>query len=307
MSRLEMSRLRVTFRRGGVRALDGVDLAVAAGERLAVVGESGSGKSTLLRAIVGLDPVEAGAIELDGREVRTMARLEVARSVQLVFQHARAALDPRRRAGESIAENLAPGEDPDTRIAAALDEVGLDRALRARYPHELSGGQVQRVALARALVADPALLLLDEPVSALDASVRAQVIELLMSLHRRRGLGWIAVTHDLAIVRRLASRVAVMLRGRVVEEGDVADVIGAPRHPYTAALRDAVPVPDVAAARARLDAVDTRAPATLDWSSGCALADRCPLVEARCRTETPAVRDVQGRRIACHANDGSSS
>lgn len=304
MSRLETEGLRVEFRRAGVVALDGVDLAVASGETLAVVGESGSGKSTLLRAIVGLARPTDGVITLDGRDVNTLPRRRLAEHVQFVFQHAHAALDPRRRIAASVAGNLR-GEGVREKVAAALAEVGLDARFLDRHPHELSGGQAQRVGIARALVAEPDLLLLDEPVSALDVSVRAQVVELLVALHESRGIGWIVVTHDLAIVRRLAARVAVMLRGRVVESGTVAEVIDDPRHPYTAALRDAIPVPEVAAARRQLDAVDVGAPAMAGWSGGCAFAGRCPVVEERCRVEVPVLRAVGPRSVACHADVGS--
>ena len=216
------------------------DLGIDGGQRLAIVGESGSGKSTLLRALMGMVAPTSGRVTLDGVDIARTSRRELARHVQLVFQHARAALDPRRRVRDSIADT---GRRGGSDIAKLLVEVGLDASHLGRYPHELSGGQAQRVGLARALNGDPELLLLDEPVSALDVSVRAQIIELLRNLHETRGLGWIVVTHDLAIVPHLATRVAVMLRGRIVEEGPVATVMQTPSHPYTRELLAAAPVP----------------------------------------------------------------
>lgn len=287
--------LRVAFR--DVVACDDVDVSIANGERLAIVGESGSGKSTLLRAMMGMLSPASGCVTLDGLDLRLTKRRDLARHVQLVFQHAHAALDPRRRIRAAIADTRFGGAgDP----AALLAEVGLDVSFLSRFPHELSGGQAQRVGLARALNGRPELLLLDEPVSALDVSVRAQIIELLRRLHDERGLGWVVVTHDLAIVPHLATRVAVMLRGRIVEEGTVAEVLGDPLHPYTLALRAASPVPEPEAARRALDAVDVQAPVEGAGGRGCAHAARCPLVESRCRTERPSLGGDGDHRVACH-------
>jgi ABC-type glutathione transport system ATPase component len=236
-------------RRGGpvLRAVDGVSFAVVPGETLALVGESGAGKSTVARLVLRLDEPTAGTITFAGADVtraRGAALLPLRRGVQAVFQDPASSFDPRRRVGTSVAEPLvAQGRAAEvgTRVPELLGLVGLGPDAAGRYPHEFSGGQRQRLAIARALAVQPALVVLDEPVSALDVSIQAQVLELLADLRRRFGLAYLLISHDLAVVRQVADRVAVMERGRIVETGPTATVFAAPQHPHTRALLAAVP------------------------------------------------------------------
>jgi ABC-type glutathione transport system ATPase component len=238
----------VTCRLGTTLALDGVSLALHAGEALGLVGESGCGKSTLLRVLLRLLPAAAGRVTLDGSDItaatgRALAALR--RDVQVVFQNPHAAMDPRGSVFACIAEPLRlrgglSRRALQARVAALLEDVGLDGAMLDRYPHELSGGQKQRVCIARALAPEPRALLLDEPTSALDVSVQAQIIELLATLRARRGLAYLFVSHNLAVVRLLCERVAVMRAGRIVEQGPAAAVLSAPAHDYTRTLLEAV-------------------------------------------------------------------
>ncbi|MDR7275203.1 ABC transporter ATP-binding protein [Catenuloplanes atrovinosus] len=240
-----------------VRAVDGVSLDLPAGTVTGLVGESGSGKSTIGRALVGLAPITSGTVTVDGLEIGT-ARRGALRSVRarvgVVFQDPAAALDPRRTVGDSIAEPVelhARGTDARTRVAELLEAVRLDASFAERYPHELSGGQRQRVVIARALALRPSLLIADEPTSALDVSIQAEVLSLLAELQREYGFACLFISHDLAVVRAIAHRVAVMHRGRIVEEGPTGEVLTAPSHPYTRRLLAAAPVPDPRAQRAR--------------------------------------------------------
>ena len=262
---LAIERVSRSFRAGGLFrrqhhvAVDGVSLAIAAGETLALVGESGSGKTTLGRAVLGLEEIDAGRILLDGTDLRTTrgaARQALRRHVQIVFQDPYASLDPRMKVGDAIAEpltllGLLRGAAARARARALLQEVGLPADFADRYPHQLSGGQRQRVAIARAIGIGPRLLVADEPTSSLDVSVQAHVLDLMATLQARLGLACLFISHDLAIVRRVAHRVAVMRAGRVVETGPVDAVLDRPQDPYTRALIAAVPVPDPNRARCR--------------------------------------------------------
>ncbi|WP_432896739.1 oligopeptide/dipeptide ABC transporter ATP-binding protein [Micromonospora matsumotoense] len=247
-------------RRTATRAVDRVSLTVAAGETVGLVGESGSGKSTIARAILGLTPVTGGRIAIDGVDVTHAGRRQrraLSRDVQLVFQDPFSSLNPARRIGDSLVEPLLNrrGVDPVRRrtlVAEALGRVGLPAEAVHRYPGQFSGGQRQRIALARALVGTPRLLVTDEPVSALDLSVRAQIINLLADLQAELGFGHLFIAHDLAVVRHLSHRMVVLHQGRVVESGDAEEVYRRPAHPYTRALLAAVPVPDPGRARAAL-------------------------------------------------------
>ncbi len=241
---------------GPLVAVDGVTITARRGETLAVVGESGSGKSTLARLMVGLIAPSAGAVLLDGRPLADWPARERQRKVQMLFQNPQGSLNPRRRIGAALAEPLRRLHGLSAKAAAGraaelLERVQLPPELLDRHPHALSGGQAQRVALARALAAEPELLILDEPTSALDALVQARVLDLLAELKAGLGLTYVLITHDLAVVRRVADRVAVMRRGEVVEEGAVAEVYARPRHPYTRLLLDSLPVPG----RRMLDAI----------------------------------------------------
>jgi oligopeptide/dipeptide ABC transporter ATP-binding protein len=290
---------------GPVRALSDVSFALARGESLALVGESGSGKSTLARALAGLVPVASGRVTQSGVELAGLGRRGwrgVRRRVQLVFQDPAASLDPRLRVGAIVAEplaihGLAAGAARAGRIAALLAQVGLDPALAWRYPHQLSGGQRQRVGLARALALEPELLLLDEPVSSLDVSVQAQILNLLLALRAERRLAYLLIAHQLGVVRQLAERVAVLFAGRIVEEAPTAALFDRPLHPYTRALLAAAPRAEVG----RLPEPGRGGAGEAPAREGCAFRRRCPLAVARCETERPALRVLApGRRSACH-------
>lgn len=303
----------LTRRFGPVQAVMDVTLDVAAGETLAIIGESGAGKSTLARALLRLPAPDAGTITFGGTDFLALrgGALRAARcAVQIVFQDADAVLDPRMTVGESIAEGmhihrLAKGAEVAERVGALLEEVGLDRATAARHPHQLSGGQRQRVGIARALAVQPSLLVLDEPVSALDAPHRAQVLALLRALQRRRGIAYLFIAHDLEVVRDFATRVAVMYLGRIVEEGPVAAVLESPCHPYTRALvRAAAPARVTEAQLLPGDPPSPRTP-----PSGCAFHPRCAAMagDPRCQAERPVLRELLGRRVACHHAAGHVS
>ncbi len=287
-----------------LRAVDGVEFAIGAGETLGLVGESGSGKSTTGRILIGLIPATAGSITLFGREI-TGGRMppDIRRRMQFVFQDPSGALNPRMRVGESIGEPLAiAGESRRARqdhVAELLDMVGLPRASAERYPHEFSGGQRQRIGIARALALRPEFIVCDEPVSALDVSMQAQVVNLLLDLQEKFGLGYLFIAHDLAVVRSISTQVAVMYAGRLVEIAPRRQLYDSPRHPYTRALLAAVPRPDPDRPRER--ALGGEIPSVLDPPAGCAFAARCPLAEERCRAERPALRAIKSdHRAACH-------
>ncbi|HET7296387.1 MAG TPA: oligopeptide/dipeptide ABC transporter ATP-binding protein [Gemmatimonadales bacterium] len=296
--------------RAVVRAVDGVSFDIAPGQTLGLVGESGCGKSTTGRAILRLIEPDAGRVAFDGQDVRALAPRDLRalrRRMQVVFQDPYGSLNPRMTVRQTLAEPLAihriaSGADAERRIAGLLDEVGLDRAFERSYPHELSGGQRQRVGIARALSVEPQFLVLDEPVSALDVSVQAQVLNLLADLQHRRRLTYLFIAHDLAVVKHIADHVAVMYLGKIVERAPAAALYAAPRHPYTASLLSAVPVPDPRAQRQRIVlAGDVPSPA--HPPSGCPFHPRCPhpAKNDRCRTEPPALREVApGQLAACH-------
>ncbi|HEY1616011.1 MAG TPA: ATP-binding cassette domain-containing protein [Streptosporangiaceae bacterium] len=258
---LEVTDLTVTIKgsrlRPGVTALRGVSLAVAAGETLGLVGESGAGKSTLAHAVLGLVPVSAGSISFDGRELAGLdrrSRRAVSRDLQVVFQDPYSSLNPARTVGQALAEPLEVHErlsraDRRERIAGMLEMVGLPADAPRRYPAEFSGGQRQRIAIARALMLSPKLVICDEPVSALDLSIQAQILNLLAEVQRELSVSYLLVSHDLAVVRHLATRIAVLRGGELVESGSAAQVCDRPAHPYTRALLAAVPSPDPALAR----------------------------------------------------------
>jgi oligopeptide/dipeptide ABC transporter ATP-binding protein len=291
-----------------LRAVDGVSFDIDRGETLGLVGESGSGKSTMGRLLVGLTPATSGTVRLFGHEItgpdgaRNLARAR--RRLQLVFQDPYGSLDPRMRVGDSIAEPLdvqarLPRAERRERIGELLAMVGLPRAVADRYPHEFSGGQRQRLAVARALALRPELVVCDEPVSALDVSMQAQIVNLLADLQESQGLSYLFVAHDLAVVRQISTRVAVMYGGALVELAPRDVIYRAPRHPYTRALLDAVPVPRPGRRRRAPLAGDV--PSLLAPPTGCRFQPRCPLAEARCATQVPAWREIApGHHVACH-------
>jgi oligopeptide/dipeptide ABC transporter ATP-binding protein len=293
-----------------VRAVEDVHLSLARSETLALVGESGSGKTTLGRLLLRLLDPTSGRVIYDGADITDLkagALRPFRRRIQIVFQDPYGSLNPRMRVGAAVREpleihHLARGTAARDRVAGLFAEVGLDPTLMDRFPHELSGGQRQRVGIARALAVDPEFIVLDEPVAALDVSVQAQVLNLLADLRDHRGLTYLFIAHDLAVVRHLATRVAVMYLGRLVEEGAVADVYGGPLHPYTASLLAAVPPPEPAARREAI-VLAGEPPSPRHPPPGCPFYPRCPhpKKDARCQAERPLLREVTGgRRAACH-------
>lgn len=286
-----------------VRAVDGVTLTIEPGEALGLVGESGSGKSTLGKTILGLHDKTAGAVRFRGQMLPASYRradfLRQAGMMQMVFQDPDSTLNPRLTVGESLAEPLVllgRRAEVGTRLPEWLARVGLGAEAAGRYPHEFSGGQRQRLGIARALIAEPALLVCDEPVSALDVSVRAQIVNLLQELRRSIGLALLFIAHDLGVVRHLCERTAVMYRGRLVEEAPTEELFTRPRHPYTRLLLDSNPLPDPRLARPHA----VPAPPNTANAAGCVFAPRCPRAGNRCRTAPELKDEGGGRRLACH-------
>ncbi|MXQ10746.1 ABC transporter ATP-binding protein [Microvirga makkahensis] len=287
-----------------VRAVDGVSLAVSAGETLGIVGESGSGKSTLGRVLLGIDPAAGGQVLFSGKPMPARGTPEwrkLRAQMQLVFQDPLAALDRRLPIAEQIGEpliihGLVAKADVKDRVSELMAAVGLRRDQAERYPHELSGGQRQRVVIARALATEPKLLVCDEPVSALDVSIQAQVVNLLRDLQDRHGLAMVFISHDLKVVRNIADRVAVMYLGRIVEEASSEDIFVKPLHPYTQALVSSVPVPG-RRLKSRI-ILQGEPPNPAKRPSGCAFHPRCPMAQPPCRTSIPALRTLESKRAA---------
>ena len=307
---------------GEVRAVDGVDLNVTRGQSVGLVGESGSGKTTLGRAVVGLTRPTSGTVVFDGEDVWSLGRdaqKRLRRRVQMVFQDPYASLDPRMTVGKSIAEpleihRLGSRADRTSKVGRLLETVGLHPTHADRYPHELSGGQRQRVGVARALSLDPDLVVADEPVSALDVSIQAQIVNLLQELQRELGLTSILIAHDLAVVRHVSDAIAVMYLGRIVEWSRAADLYREPRHPYTVALLSAVPIPDpvVEATRERI-VLRGDIPSPAAPPSGCPFHTRCWLREQlgnpeACSSDVPALRSMRSDHlVACHFAEETST
>lgn len=293
-----------------LKAVAGVSLELSRGETLGVVGESGCGKSTLARLLVGLENPTSGKVELDGADLSGLSGREARatrRRIQMVFQDPYSSLNPRQKIGRTIEEviqvhRLRPRPEWPRRVGELLNMVGLSPEHAKRYPHELSGGQRQRVGIARALAVEPEVLVLDEPVSALDVSVQSGIMNLLDSLGDDLGVAYVFISHDLGMVRHISDRIAVMYLGKLVEEGPWKPVSDEPLHPYTMALQDAVPVadPEVEATRA-VEGIIGEVPDPASPPSGCTFHPRCPLAEELCTEAPPALAQLRGtQRAACH-------
>ena len=302
--------IRPWARRRSLRAVREVSFDLPAGETLGIVGESGSGKSTLARALIGTVPASGGQALWQGEDLLSMAprdRHRHRRDIQMVFQDPLAALDPRMTAGEIIAEPLItheprlPRDRVKARVAQMMERVGLLPEQLNRYPHEFSGGQCQRINIARALIVEPRLVICDEPVSALDVSVQAQIINLLRDLKRDLDLALIFIAHDLSVVKHISDRIMVFYLGRVMECAAARDLVRVPRHPYTRALISAAPIPDPAVERLRRATVlKGDLPSPLTPPSGCVFRTRCPVARPSCANELPAMRDFgNGHFAAC--------
>ena len=293
---------------GTVRALNGASFTLAAGETLTVVGESGCGKSTLARLVTLIEKPTAGHLKIDGVEVESASSAQLKdlrQAVQIVFQDPYGSLNPRHKVGNIIQEPLTinsklSAAERRAKTEAMMARVGLRPEHYNRYPHMFSGGQRQRIAIARALMLQPKVVILDEPVSALDVSIQAQVLNLLAELQEDFGLAYLFISHDLSVVRHIADKVIVMYLGRAVEQGERQEIFETPRHPYTQALLSATPMADPARRRHRIK-LTGELPSPLDPPSGCAFHPRCPYANSRCQQEAPELLETGGNRVACHA------
>jgi oligopeptide transport system ATP-binding protein len=317
---VDVSNLKVHYAvRGGgwlirtrhtLRAVDGINLQIQRGETLGLVGESGCGKSTAGRSILRLERPTEGSVRFEGQDLGPLTEDEIRphrRKMQIVFQDPIASLNPRLTIGQIISEPLSvhhlfEGKARHDRVASLLSMVELSPDFIQRYPHEFSGGQRQRIGIARAIAVEPSFIVLDEPVSALDVSIQAQILRLLSELQQRLNLSYLFIAHDLAVVGQMSDRVAVMYLGKIVELADRDDLYQQPHHPYTQALLSAVPVPDPAVARERSRvSLGGEVPSPINPPSGCRFNPRCPLAQAICRSEEPPLRRVaDGHQVACH-------
>ena len=291
-----------------VQAVDGVDIRIAKGETFSLVGESGCGKSTVARLVVGLYPPTAGSIEFDGNDMTARRsrtnQAALRRRMQMIFQDPFASLNPRHSVGRLIGEplrahGLANGRAAQARVGELLSVVGLPRDAATRYPHEFSGGQRQRISIARALASEPEFLVCDEPTSALDVSVQAQILNLMMDLQRRLQLTYLFISHNLAVVYHISTRVGVMYLGRLVEQAPTETLFKRPKHPYTRMLLDTIPDLDMTG-RQRAP-VAGEVPSPINPPTGCAFHPRCPFANERCKRERPKSLPSEGGEVACHA------
>jgi len=290
-----------------LHAVNGVNLDIKQGEVVALVGESGCGKTTLAKIILGLLPPSTGSIEIDGQPLIEMDRLSVAKNLQPIFQDPYSSLNPRKTIGNIISLPLKVQQDPNPetwrqRVEEMMETVGLPARLYNNYPNQLSGGQRQRIAIARALINNPRIVICDEPTSALDVSVQSQILNLLQDLRQELGLTYLIISHNLAVVEHIATKVAVMYLGRIVEEADTETLFSSPQHPYTQALLQSVLTPDPS-----LSIPDTHLgaayPNPIDPPSGCTFHPRCQFAFERCSTDLPLIQRVDNRLLACHLSD----
>jgi oligopeptide transport system ATP-binding protein len=298
----------LSARKGFVYAVDGVSFELARGETLGIVGESGSGKSTLAKAVLHLIHPTEGTVRFDGKDISRLsceALRALRRDMQMIFQDPYGSLDPRMKIGQIVGEGLiihglARGKELEGRVAALLEKVGLLADAMKRFPHELSGGQRQRVAVARAIASHPKLVIGDEPLSALDVSIQAQIINLLEDLQKELNLSYLIISHDLSVIEHMCSKVAVMYLGRIVEEGSREEFYRDPLHPYSQSLLASVPVPDPDIPKKKV-ALEGDIPSPIHPPSGCHFHPRCPEETDLCRTQAPLLRSISGsRRVACH-------
>jgi oligopeptide/dipeptide ABC transporter ATP-binding protein len=293
---------------GQVYAVDGVSFSIGEGETLGLVGESGCGKSTVARTVLRLIEPTAGSILLDGHDVTRLGKSAMRpyrRQMQMIFQDPFSSLNPRMSAGDIVGEPLsvhgiATGKQKETLTAEIFDQVGLRRSQMRAFPHEFSGGQRQRISIARALALNPRLIIADEPVSALDVSIQAQVINLMMDLQREKRLSYLFIAHDLAVVEHISHRIAVMYLGRIVEYADKKTLFTEPKHPYTEALLSAVPVPNPKLRRERR-LLQGDVPSPINPPPGCTFHTRCPYATERCKQEVPVLKEIaRGHGVSCH-------
>ena len=293
---------------GQVYAVDGVTFTIGEGETLGMVGERGCGKSTVARTVLRLVEPTSGSIKLDGHDVTRLGKAELRpyrRQMQMIFQDPFSSLNPRMSAGDIVGEpllvhGLAGGKEREKLVADIFDQVGLRRAQMKAYPHEFSGGQRQRISIARALALNPKLIVADEPVSALDVSIQAQVINLMMDLQREKRLSYLFIAHDLAVVEHISHRIAVMYLGKIVEYADKRTLFTNPQHPYTEALLSAVPVPNPKLKRIKR-LLQGDVPSPINPPPGCTFHTRCPYAEARCKVEVPKLTEISpGHGVSCH-------
>lgn len=290
-----------------LKAVDGVSFDVGEGEALGIVGESGCGKSTVARAILRLVEPCKGRVVFNGTDITLLPTRQLRwlrPKLQMIFQDPAASLSPRMRIGDALAEaigvhKIAESESVDELVRNALSEVGLPPEAANRFPHEFSGGQKQRIGIARALVLSPSLIIADEPVSALDVSVQAQILNLMARLKAERGIAFVFISHDLGVVRHFCDRTAVMYLGQIIESGDTRKIFDSPAHPYTRLLRSVSPVPDPDRPSGP-QVLEGEPPSPLDPPKGCRFHPRCPFVSERCRSEMPVLRPVMSRLVSCH-------
>jgi peptide/nickel transport system ATP-binding protein len=309
LDQLRVANGRITRQRTTVKAVNSVSFTIAPGETFSVVGESGCGKSTLARTTIGIYPPNSGQIRYRGERIDNKTAREMLpfrRRMQMIFQDPYASLNPRKTVRQTLEEPVVfhnpgmPAGEVGDRVATVMHQVGVDPAWAGRYPHEFSGGQRQRISIARALMVDPEFIVADEPVSALDVSIQAQILNLLMDAQEQRGLTYMFITHDLSVVRHISTRVAVMYLGRLCELAPAASLFEHPRHPYTRALLSAIPV--LGQTKSGHIRLSGEVPTPIDLPSGCVFHGRCTHADNRCIAEVPAIREVEnGVRVACHA------